>query len=240
MNRGDVLLVSEVVDRLEETDAKVRVIVIDACRNEPFTRSWRRTRGGKSTRGFAPVGQERTAAGTFLAFSSRQGEEALDRVRGYTTGPYAAALAQRIQAPNRDIRGVFGRIGSDVRRITRQAQFPEYRDALDGDFFFKRVRIPPPAPPPPPPTVASPDQRGPTPVSPPPARRPPVPRATPASSQKPAWADKTGQDKYGLYAEVVIPGSKARFRMRFIEPGTFMMGSSGDDPEVVQRRTAAT
>ena len=38
-------------------------------------------------------------------------------------------------------------------------------------------------------------------------------------------AEKFDRDEYGIYAEVVIPGSKARFRMRFIDPGTFMMGS---------------
>ena len=42
-------------------------------------------------------------------------------------------------------------------------------------------------------------------------------------------AEKTGTDSYGDYADVVIPGSTAGFRMRLIEPGTFVMGSPEDE-----------
>ena len=228
VSRGDVLPVDEVVRRLEDAPARIRIIVVDACRNQPFTRGWPGAKGVNDRMGF--MAMNRVGEGTFLAFSSRQGGEALDGVRGYATGPYAHALSRHIQSPNVGIRDVFGAVGSDVRRITQKAQWPDYRDALDGQYYFKRVRI---LPPPPPPTVASRTQRGPAAVSQPPLaqRRPSKPRRSP---EKPAWADQVGEDRYGIYADVVIPGSKAGFRMRLIPAGTFTMGS----PESEEGRDA--
>jgi len=46
---------------------------------------------------------------------------------------------------------------------------------------------------------------------------------------KPSWATGMGQDNYGLYADLALHGITQRFR--WINPGTFMMGSSNDEPE---------
>ena len=211
VNDGDLLLVSEVVTRLESTGANVRIIVIDACRDQPFTRSW--TKGGLNDyRAFVSVARERTGEGTFLAFSSRLGQRALDGVRGLKTGPYAHALARHIATPNRDVRVVFGAIGSDVRRLTNKTQWPDYRDALDGQYYFKRVQVAPPPPTAPPAAV----RRRRTETGPP---RPPP------SVSKPRWASSVGEDRFGVYADVTIPGTRASFRMRRIQPGRFVMGS---------------
>ena len=45
----------------------------------------------------------------------------------------------------------------------------------------------------------------------------------------PHWQE--GEDKFGIYADVIVPETQVGFRMRRIEPGTFMMGSPDDDPE---------
>ena len=147
----DVVLVSEVVRRLEASPAAVRVVVIDACRNQPFTRSW--SRSAMSQRGFVSISQEQMGQGTFLAFSARQGQRALDSAPGIASGPYAYALARYIQSPNVDVRLIFGDVGSEVRRLTKGAQFPDYRDAIDGRYAFNyteeggvRRRLPPSPP----------------------------------------------------------------------------------------------
>jgi formylglycine-generating enzyme required for sulfatase activity len=46
---------------------------------------------------------------------------------------------------------------------------------------------------------------------------------------KPAWASELGQDHYGLYADLELKGITQRFR--WINPGTFLMGSPPDEPE---------
>ena len=44
-----------------------------------------------------------------------------------------------------------------------------------------------------------------------------------------------GRDEFGIYADVGVPDTQAVFRMRRIEPGTFLMGSPDDDPEATDR-----
>ena len=47
---------------------------------------------------------------------------------------------------------------------------------------------------------------------------------------EPSWQDPTwkeGRDDFGVYADVTIPGSKASFRMRFIQPGYVLDGVAG-------------
>ena len=67
-----------------------------------------------------------------------------------------------------------------------------------------------------------------------PTTKKPTTRVSKSTSTKPkpsagtelppgTWTE--GRDKFGTYADVVIPGTKAKFRMRWIEPGTFVMGS---------------
>ena len=165
VKRGDVFEVGEVVTRLEATKAQTRIIVIDACRDQPFTRSW--SRGASGHRGFASVGQEHVGHGTLLAFSARQGERAMDGAPGLDSGPYAFALARRIQNTRDEVRHIFGDVGSEVRKRTNGRQFPDYRDALDGRYFFYRSG----------PTVAGPSE--PPPPKPPVKREPPPPEATP-------------------------------------------------------------
>ena len=55
------------------------------------------------------------------------------------------------------------------------------------------------------------------------------PKPSVNSSPKPSWATRSGIDSYGLWAEVDI--EEVSFRMRFIKPGTFMMGSPDSDKE---------
>ncbi|MEO1336119.1 MAG: SUMF1/EgtB/PvdO family nonheme iron enzyme, partial [Myxococcota bacterium] len=49
----------------------------------------------------------------------------------------------------------------------------------------------------------------------------------------PHWLED--EDQWGVYADVVVPETKVSFRMRLIQPGTFMMGSPDDDPEAFDR-----
>ena len=153
---GDIFGIHEVVDRLERTQAGVRIIVIDACRDEPFTRSWTRS---AETRGFIPVQRQKASFGTLLAFSAGAGEKALDRLKGLKSGPYAHALSRRLIQAGEPAQMVFADVGSDIRKMTSQRQNPEYRDALNGRFFFvkKTAAQPSPGQPvPPPPETAPP------------------------------------------------------------------------------------
>ena len=129
VRNGDVLQVSEVVERLERTSAKVRIIVFDACRSSVFSRM-------TGELGFVPVGQIETGRGTFLGFSARQGQITFDKAPESMEA--LMPIRWRVDCSNPiEIFGLlFGDVGSDVRRLTTGKQFPEYRDSLDGRYYF--------------------------------------------------------------------------------------------------------
>jgi hypothetical protein len=56
-----------------------------------------------------------------------------------------------------------------------------------------------------------------------------VSEATVDTPEKPPWASAAGSDDYGRYAEIAIAGVSQRFR--WIEPGSFVMGSPASEPE---------
>ncbi len=58
-----------------------------------------------------------------------------------------------------------------------------------------------------------------------------------SARKPPPGAKETGEDRFGVFADIAIPNSKAQFRMRWIEPGTFAMGApDGEDERPPEER----
>ena len=135
---GDVYAVNQLIRQVESTPAAVRVVVVDACRNEPFTRSWTRS-VGDSARGFAPVARTPTAEGTLVAFAARGQQQALDRVPGVAGGPYAFALAKLLVKPGLEVMHLFGDVRTEVKGLTGGRQTPEFVSRIEGRYYFREA-----------------------------------------------------------------------------------------------------
>lgn len=129
----DGILAESIASQLEQqaTPAKLRLVVLDACRNTRMSSSNR-----SSVRGLAPPA--RTDSYTLIAYSTDANNVAQDGV-GSSNSPYAKALAQHLpRAATEPVRLVFEDTAKDVRNATRQNQAPrtygdlESRVGLDG------------------------------------------------------------------------------------------------------------
>ena len=139
---------------LEQLDggARLSVVMLDACRDNPFRlRFAAGTRGGGAG-GLAPA---RAGVGTLVAFATAPGTVASDGAAG--NSPFTAALLRRIETPGLEVRQLMAEVRRDVREATRGQQVPWEHSALEGEFFFKpaavvaavpapAVPLPPPAP----------------------------------------------------------------------------------------------
>lgn len=107
----------------------LRMIVLDACRNNPFARSMRRgvTTTRAVSRGLADV----EVTGTLVLYSARGGSEAQDGAPG-ANSPFAAAFARRIPEPGVDIRLLVSKVRDDVLAATERAQEPFSYGSLPG------------------------------------------------------------------------------------------------------------
>jgi uncharacterized caspase-like protein len=113
-------------DALEYLPAKTRVVFLDACRDNPLSRSLRTTRSGAAA-GLAPVN---TVSGTLVAYATKDGSTAEDG-RGRNS-PYTEALLRHLDADT-DIAIVLRRVRQSVLDSTKGRQEPWEYGSLVGD-----------------------------------------------------------------------------------------------------------
>jgi hypothetical protein len=112
-----------------EPARRLRLVMLDACRDNPFTRSMKRTIGSRALgRGLAPV--EPTSVNTLIAFAAKAGSIALDGEGA--NSPYATAILNNLTTPGLDLRVAFGRVRDDVLKVTRNRQEPFVYGSLGG------------------------------------------------------------------------------------------------------------
>ena len=113
-----------------EPAKQLRLIILDACRDNPFARTMRRTVVTRAVgRGLAKV--EPASPNTMIAFAAKAGSTATDG--DSTNSPYAAALVEYLPKPGLDLRRAFGFVRDDVLRITNNKQEPYVYGSLGGN-----------------------------------------------------------------------------------------------------------
>jgi hypothetical protein len=108
---------------------RLRLVILDACRDNPFANSMKRTLGMRSvTRGLAKV--EPSSSDTLIAYSAKAGSVASDG--DGPNSPFTAALVKYIASPGLDLRLAFGKVRDDVMKTTRNRQEPFVYGSLGG------------------------------------------------------------------------------------------------------------
>jgi Caspase domain len=112
-----------------EPARQLRLVIVDACRNNPFAETMKRTVSTRTvSRGLARI--EPTTTNTLVAFAAKAGLTALDG--NSRNSPYAAALVKYIATPGLDVRRAFGFIRDDVLQATGNRQEPYVYGSLGG------------------------------------------------------------------------------------------------------------
>jgi uncharacterized caspase-like protein len=115
-----------------EAARKLRIVLLDACRDNPFARQMRRTAATRSIgRGLARVEPE---GGTLVAYAAKDGQIALDG--NGANSPFVAALVKHLPTPGVEISKLFRLVRDDVLAATGRKQEPFVYGSLPGDDFF--------------------------------------------------------------------------------------------------------
>jgi hypothetical protein len=113
-----------------EPATKLRLIILDACRDNPFAKKMKRTIASRSLgRGLASV--EANKPNTFIAFAAKEGATAADG--DGQNSPFSAALVKYLIKPGLDIRKAFGFVRDDVMNATGNQQEPYTTNSLGGN-----------------------------------------------------------------------------------------------------------
>ena len=113
---------------------KLRLVMLDACRDNPFEKTMQRTIALKLVnRGFSNIEPE---AGFMVVYAAKHGETALDG--DSFNSPFATVLARVIKEPKIEVRKLFDIVRDDVWKVTNRTQQPFTSGSLPGreDFYF--------------------------------------------------------------------------------------------------------
>ncbi|MFL6949064.1 MAG: caspase family protein, partial [Xanthobacteraceae bacterium] len=124
-----------------EPAKRLRLVILDACRDNPFARSMKRRVAMRAvTGGLAKM--EPTLGETLIAYAAKAGSTAEDG--DSENSPFAAALLKNLTVPGLDIRLAFGRVRDDVLKRTGNRQEPFVYGSLGGEAI---ALVPAPAQP---------------------------------------------------------------------------------------------
>jgi len=108
---------------------RLRLVILDACRDNPFSRTMQRTVGTRSIgRGLAKI--EVQTSDTLIAFAAKAGSTATDG--DGTNSPFTVALTKNLARPGLDLRLAFGQVRDDVLKATGNRQEPFVYGSLGG------------------------------------------------------------------------------------------------------------
>lgn len=134
--KGRSIQLNALIDQLGTNKPSIRLVIVDACRDNPYQISGR---GIGAPRGLANVAKVK---GTFLMFSADAGQTALDMlppplIDGDRNSPYTRKLISLLREPGRTLPDMARKLRREVEELVAAVpheQSPAYYDGLSGDF----------------------------------------------------------------------------------------------------------
>jgi len=124
--RNRTVSVQEMLDELNDAGNELNVVVLDACRDNPF--SWKRS----GTRGLTIVGQQ--PADSIIVYATSAGSTAADGTG--RNGLFTSQLLSNLKTPDLEITELFRRTGADVARVSNNQQRPAVYNQFYGTAYL--------------------------------------------------------------------------------------------------------
>ena len=138
------------------SDAKVKLVFLDACRDNPFAAKIKSNSTTRSVTVQSGLAEMQSGEGTLIAFATGPGQTALDGQEG-TNSPFTRALIAHVTQPGVEIQQAMTEVRAQVNEETNKGQLPWGHTNLTGSVYLNPVAAPAPgaAPAAPAPAVAS-------------------------------------------------------------------------------------
>jgi Caspase domain/WD domain, G-beta repeat len=133
---------NSVLRRMELTNSAVKIVVFDACRDNPFRSLTRSTKNGLAEMNAppsAPASYEIRPRGSLVAYSTAAGDVAADGNGG--NSPYAVALAEALAVPGIEVRSAFDMVADRMAVATRGRQQPWISYSLVGQLYLSKAAV---------------------------------------------------------------------------------------------------
>jgi uncharacterized caspase-like protein len=127
----DAINIQSVTDAIQQAKASISLIILDACRDNPFAKKMSRSLGG--TRGLTVVQASGGTSGSAIMFSTSPGDVALDG--SGRNGVFTSALLKYLNS-NMKIEDLFKKVISEVHEQSAGTQNPWINISISSDFYF--------------------------------------------------------------------------------------------------------
>ncbi|MFN3890356.1 MAG: caspase domain-containing protein [Beijerinckiaceae bacterium] len=117
-----------------ESRRGTNLVFLDACRDNPFTRSLARALGNRSTNVGSGLASAQAGVGTLIAYATQPNAVAADG--DARNSPFTSALLKHIATPGLEVRAMLTRVRNDVVNATRNRQVPWDHSSLLGDVYL--------------------------------------------------------------------------------------------------------
>jgi len=137
--RQESIGLNQLLEDLRRRNARVNLVLLDACRDNPFQSENTRSLGGT-----AGLGRVDPPNGTVVVYAAAAGEKALDKLNDEDQNPnglFTRHLLELIDQPGLEIRPLVQelkeRVYNEARTVSLRNQRPSYYDGLIGKFYFR-------------------------------------------------------------------------------------------------------
>jgi TPR repeat protein len=134
----DTIALQDISSSMREAGAKVQLLFLDACRDNPFENAFSPAQPQGASRGLAKL---TPANGSLIVFSTSPGDVAHDGMGAVS--PFTDGFLRYAATPNIDIRQMLSRVRAYVKQQTDDVQTPWDNSSLLGDFYLVPKRPPP-------------------------------------------------------------------------------------------------
>src|ERR1700720_2814349 len=125
------------------SDAKVKLVFLDACRDNPFAAKIKSNATTRSVTVQSGLAEMQSGEGTLIAFATGPGQTALDGQEG-TNSPFTRALIAHIATPGVEIQQAMTEVRAQVNEETNKGQLPWGHTNLIGSVYLNPVAAPAP------------------------------------------------------------------------------------------------
>ena len=125
---------SLVLERMEKANNDLNIVILDACRNNPFAKKFR------SAGGSGGLAAMQAPKGSLIAFATSPGSVASDGAG--ENGVYTKYLLENLRTPGIQVEQMFKRVRSVVVEETGNRQLPWETTSIQGDFMFAAQTVP--------------------------------------------------------------------------------------------------
>jgi uncharacterized caspase-like protein len=125
------------------SDAKVKLVFLDACRDNPFAAKLRSLKSTRSVNVQTGLAEMKSGEGTLIAFATGPGQTALDGQEG-TNSPFTRALLTNIVKPGVEIQEAMTKVRAQVNEETDKGQLPWGHTNLIGSVYLNPAAAPAP------------------------------------------------------------------------------------------------